>query len=76
MIYQTIAADEQKAMLEARLGQYEREHYAHALNDRLLVSSGATDDATKAAIKAAEDAMATLDQAHAAVVEEIAALSP
>lgn len=63
MNYTTSTAAEQKAMLEQRQRQYESEHFAHAINKDLLVASGATDDATKAAIKVAVEAMATLDKA-------------
>lgn len=74
MNYTTLTVADQKQMLEQRQRQYEQEHFAHSVNKDLLVASGATDQTTKDATKAAADAMATLDKAHAEVAKKIAAL--
>ncbi len=70
MQYEKINDDQKKQMLDQRMAQYEQEHYNHAINLSLLKATGATDDATKTAIKQAEDAMTTLDKAHANVKTE------
>ena len=75
MKYTTLTADYQKRMLEQRLVQYEQEHFSHAVNERLLVASGATDEDTKNAIKIAKDAQATLDKAHAEVTKKLQAIN-
>lgn len=76
MKYEKINDDQKRQMLDQRLGQYEQEHYNHAINLALLKATGATDDATKAAIKQAEEAMVTLDKAHANVKTEKAKVVP
>ena len=76
MKYEKLEADQQAQMLEQRLGQYEMEHYQHSVNLSLLVASGATDDATKEAIKASQDAMDALDDAHANTLKEAAKVKP
>ena len=73
MNYTALTAADQRQMLDQRQRQYEAEHFSHAINKDLLVASGATDDATKEAIKAATDAMATLDKAHAEIAKKLAA---
>ncbi len=70
MKYEKIDDDQKTQMLDQRMAQYEQEHYNHALNLTLLKATGATDDITKDAIKQAEDAMSTLDSAHANVKKE------
>lgn len=75
MKYAAFTAADQRALLEQRLRSYEMDHYAHTINRDLLVASGATDDGTKAAIKQADEAMATLDKAHAEVAKKLAALA-
>lgn len=72
MNYEKINNDQKRQMLDQRLAQYEQEHYNHSINVRLLKASGVTDDATKAAVKQAEDAMKILDGAHANIKVEMA----
>jgi hypothetical protein len=74
MEYTELTVDEQKNILQQRKRQYEAEHYNHVINKELLTATGATDDQTKAAIKAADDAMKTLDNAHAATKKKLADL--
>lgn len=74
MKYAALTTADQRAILEQRLRQYEADHFSHAINKDLLVASGATDDATKQAIKQADEAMATLDKAHAEVTKKLAAM--
>ncbi len=76
MKYEKINDDQKQQMLDQRLAQYEQEHYNHAINLALLKASGTTDASTKAAIKQAEDAMTTLDKAHANVKTEKAKVGP
>ena len=71
MKYDELTADEQAQILTQRKKQYEVDHFNHATNHELLVKSGKTDEQTEAQIKVAEDAMKTLDDAHAAVVEKL-----
>ncbi len=74
MEYTELSADEQRQILAQRKKQYEGEHFNHAVNVELLEATGATDDQTKAAIKAAKDAMKTLDDAHANTTKKLKAL--
>jgi hypothetical protein len=70
MKYERINDDQKLQMLDQRLTQYEQEHYNHAVNLALLRATRAIDDGTKVAIKQAEEALATLDAAHANVKTE------
>lgn len=75
MEYEKINTDQQVQMLEQRMAQYEAEHFGHVTNRALLLASPhAEDDDVQAAIQNAEEAMATLDEAHANVKKEIAKL--
>lgn len=76
MEYTELSATEQKQILAQRVKQYEAEHFNHATNKELLVASGASDEQTKAAIKVAEDAMKTLDDAHAETTKKLATIDP
>lgn len=67
MEYTYLDADQQKALLEARLRQLEQEHYGHSQNKKL-----ADGDAEK--IIAADEAMAVIDNAYAVAKAELAAL--
>lgn len=71
MEYTQLTSDEQERILADRVRQYEAEHFNHSLNKKLLEASGATDEQTQAAIKASEEAMATLDDAHTNTKAEI-----
>lgn len=71
MEYEKITADQKKQMLDQRLAQYEQEHYNHSVNLTLLKATGATDEQTKVAIQAAEEAMNTLDEVHANTKAEL-----
>lgn len=71
MEYTELTTDEQVQILTQRKKQYEAEHFSHATNKDLLAASGATDETTKAAIKAADDAMRVLDRAHAETVKKL-----
>lgn len=75
MQYDTLAADAQRQLLNQRLAQYEAEHFQHTVNRDLIVASGDTSEAAVAQVKAAVDAMAVLDQAHAEVKKRLAALA-
>lgn len=74
MEYTELSEDEQKQILKQRAKQYEGEHFNHSVNKELLLATGNTDDATKDAIKAAEEAMSTLDDAYAATKDKLANL--
>lgn len=71
MKYEKLDATQQRQMLEARLLQYEGEHFGHATNLALLEASAVQDDSTKEAIEAAKAAMKVLDDAHANVKAEL-----
>lgn len=75
MQYEKINTNEQVNMLDARLRGYETEHFAHATNLALLQASATQDETTKKAIKETEEAMKTLDEAHANTKKEIKKLS-
>lgn len=70
MEYTELTTDEQEQILAQRVKQYEGEHFNHAFNVELLEASfpegTEPPEDIKAAIKAAKDAMKTLDKAHAA----------
>lgn len=66
MKYEHLTVDDQRAMLKARLAQYEREHYAHVVNERILAAAPSQDGSTMEAIAAAKRAQKVLDDAHAA----------
>lgn len=70
MKYQYLDKDQQKAMLESRLRQLEQEHYGHSM---ILKNA---DPADEPAIKAAEEALKTIDRAYGAVQTELSALTP
>ncbi len=62
MKYERLSEDHQREMLEQRLRQYEGEHFNHSTNYDLLVEQGAENSAEA---KQAQEAMKTLDKAHA-----------
>lgn len=76
MEYTKLNTDQQRQMLEQRITQYEAEYFQHSVNKDLLVASGDTSERTQAAIKVEEDAMATLDDAHACCVQMLAESDP
>lgn len=65
MNYEKLDKTQRLNMMDARLTQYEQEHFNHAVNVKLLEASGLTDAATMEAIADGKAAMATLDKAHA-----------
>lgn len=78
MEYSELTDDEQVQILQQRIRQYEGEHFNHSVNKELLLASvpagSEPDDATKEAIKAAEEAMKTLDDAHTNTKAKVEAL--
>lgn len=73
MEYSQLSKDDQKAMLEGRLRQYEQEHYNHELNVKALESQ-TEDETTKRAITEARKAQEIIDTAYDATKSELDSL--
>lgn len=80
MDYTELSKDEQIQILTQRTRQYEAEHFNHTVNKELLLATvpagGTPDEQTAAAIKAADEAIKTLDGAHKATRAKITQLKP
>lgn len=67
MKYEKLTTEQQQQMVEAKLHQLESEHFNHQMLLDQYRASGDTSEPMLAAIKASEDALKTLDAAHAEV---------
>lgn len=70
MHYDNFSTDQQKAALDTRLAQFEREHFDHSMNLMVLEASGLTDEATETAKEQARKAVAHLEATHTSVKAE------
>lgn len=73
MQYDELTEDEVRQILTQRKKQYQVDHLNHSLNVELLRKSGASDEQTLAQVRAEEAAIEVLEDAHAIVVEKLAA---
>lgn len=76
MNYDKLTVDQRKAMIEARLLQYEQEHFSHDLNEKLLTSqltgkTGEEQAQLQTSIAEAQRSKEILDAAHAQAKKEL-----